>query len=342
MVRLLRAFYPQNWKKNKSILSFIIAAIFAVPAFGENIYTDADKKEIKTKTLALLDLENGFDRYFCYTRYRIGGKIVSREGCGIYHFPLSELEFPLNVFTIYANLNLTLVDRLTFHFGVRKNLHSHAGKMKDSDWYPYPNIKTIYSESDARINSVFTDADLIVRLFTVSFFSLKFGAGFLHQYMSYSCSNVEQFSILPASDRYIKILGKILTYEVQYYILTLQTISVFRVFNGLEITLAMRFSPYLTARDIDDHILRSKKSRGASKGLAVLPGFRIRYSFPSRVFIAARLDYLYLNTKGKQKQTYYLPTEEANYLPGWSAEVDTKLQSQQLSVSLGAGYSFEF
>ncbi|TFH43638.1 MAG: omptin family outer membrane protease [Chrysiogenales bacterium] len=297
------------------------------------------------------DLENGFERLFFYTRYQIGGKIYSREGVGITHFPISELRFPLDVFMIYADLGLTFIDRITIHYNVHKNLHNRVGKMKDSDWVPYSGIKTIYSESDARLNAIFTDTDLIIRLFTISFFSLRLGAGFTHQYLYYRCSNVTQWSAYTSTPPYIappefiRIPGKVLTYEINYYMFTLQITPTFTVRIGrgsLEITPAIRFSPYLRGRDIDDHLLRAKLSKGDSKGTAFMPSLKIRYIFSTRIYITASLNFLSINAKGKQNQSYYLPVAEANGIPGWSARIDHKLKSQQLSVGIGAGYSFEF
>jgi hypothetical protein len=312
----------------------------AIPAFGQTSAPEADRTEKRAKKIVQLDLENGIDRYFYYTRYSIGGTIKSRDGIFKTFFPISELKFPLNVFTIHGNLNLTLLDRLTIQFSVIKNIGNRAGKMKDSDWV-LPGFLSIYSESDARVNAVFTDADLIVRLFTVSIFSLKFGGGFMHQYIYFLCSNAEQKDLIPGDTPYLKISGKSLTYEVRYYIPTIQVVPVFTILNRFEIILAIRFSPHLWARDIDDHLLRAKKSKGNSTGTAFLPGIRLRYLFATGIYITARLDCLFLDTKGKQTQSYYLPVQEANNIPGWSARLDTRLRSQQLSVSLGAGYSFD-
>jgi outer membrane protease len=311
------------------------------PACGENISTNADKPGKIRGKIVQIDLENGFDRYFYYTRYRIGGIIISRDGLFPGFFPISELIFPIDVFTIYADLNLTFMDRLTVHYNVKKNIQIHAGKMKDSDWV-LPTIKAVYSESDARLNAVFTDADLIVRLFTRAFFSLKLGVGFMHEYMYYTCSNVKQTNYLYGDSPYLKILGKGLTYEVQYYMPTVQIIPVFTIMGRFDIMLVLRAAPYIKAKDKDDHLLRAKKSTSTTTGSAWLPGIKMRYLFSNSIFITANLDYLYLNTKGKQTQSYYLPTLEAGKIPGWSARLDTELQSQQFSVSLGAGYSFEF
>jgi len=338
--------------KNKFLYLIILIIISVSPGFGQEIDIEPTTKPVYKK-IGIFDLENGFERYFFYTRYQIGGKILSRQGAGITYFPLSELKFPLDVFMIYSNLTLTLLDRISIHFNVKKNIHNRVGKMKDSDWVPLPGFKTIYSESDARLNAIITETDLYVRLYTISFFSIKLGAGFMHQYLHYSCSNVVQTDIIDSNynlemPSIIMIQGKIITYEVQYYIFTMQIMPVFTIPIGrgyLQITPSIRFSPYLKARDIDDHILRGKIAKGDSKGTAFMPYLSIRYFFASRAFIAAKLEYLYLRAKGKQTQSYYNPFLEpqvTNNIPGWSARIENKLKSEQLVISLGAGYSFEF
>ncbi len=338
---MLRLFCRLSWKRNSLAFPLSLLLICAIPTLGNTAAVDPDKPEIKYEKTVRIDLENGFNRYFYYTRYRIGGKIISRDGLIYTFFPISELRFPLDVFTLYADLNLTFVDRITFHYNARKNIQNYVGKMKDSDWIA-PGFTGIYSESDTRLNAVFTDADLIIRLFTKSFFSLKFGLGFLHEYMYFRCSNVEQKDLIPGDTPYIKIFGRALTYEVQYYMPTIRIIPVFTILGGFEIAVAIRFSPYLWAKDIDDHLLRAKRSTSATTGFALLPGIKMKYLFANRIFVSAALEYLYLETKGKQTQSYYLPVREANNIPGWSAKLDNRLRSEQVSVSLGAGYAFEF
>jgi hypothetical protein len=302
----------------------------------------------KPKKTGSFDLENGFERTSLYTRYQIGGTMITRQGIGISHFPISELKFPLDVFMFYLNMNLNILDYLTIHCNVRKNIHNYVGKLKDTDWIPYPGFRTIYSESDARLNGVITDIDIIARFFSIAFFSLKVGVGFMHQYLYYWCSNTKQTSIYTdtppyiGSPQYMAVQGKVITYEIQYYITTLQMAAVFSFLGHLEIVLSIRFSPYLKAKDIDDHLLRAKKSKSDAEGSAFMPFIRIRYLFDSRVFIATKLEYINLKTRGKQTQSYYLPMREANYIPGWYARLDVRHKSEQVTVSLGAGYSFEF
>ncbi len=365
MAVLLKQFYQK--KSVNSSLLFTIAISFIITA-GASVYADENVKEnqdlkaiinsphneLAIKKIGQFDLENGFERYFFYTLYQIGGKTLSRQGISYYHFPLSELKFPLDMYMFYLNLNLSFIDRLTIHYSIHSSINTRAGKMKDSDWVPYPKIKTIYSESDARIKAVFNEIDLIARLFTVSIFSLKAGIGFMHQYMNYSCSNLEQISIYDTSSpiyignpSYIKLLGKAISYTMQYYFLTLQVTPLVKVPLGggaLEIAAAIRFSPYIKAKDIDDHLLRGKTSKGESTGTAFMPALRIYYIFNNRIFITAKLEYIYLTTKGEQNQSYYNPFLDSgtNNIPGWSATIQYKTKSEQISISLGAGYSFDF
>ncbi len=333
------------------------ALVFALAACAVLCGTKAisgpgmDQVERERPPVFVLDLENGFERRFFHTLYQIGGTTLYRGGAYRSHFPISELKFPVDVFMIYADLGFTFFDRVTLHYSVRKNLNERVGKMEDSDWVPYAGIKTIYSESDTRVNALFTDADLIARLFTVSFFTLRMGAGFTHQYLDYRCSNVEQVSVYSTVSPYIgppeviRIPGRVLTYTIHYYIFTLQVTPVFTArFGGgsLDIAAAIRFSPYLKGFDDDNHILRAKRSKGECRGTAFMPLLKLRYLFSNRIFITATLDYIWISAKGTQNQSYYLPVPEAGGIPGWYARIDQKQKSQQLTVGLGAGYSFKF
>ncbi len=350
-----------------AIAAALLCAFAAFDAFGEtareagnpaepvrNGSENGSAPETGKKGLVRLDIENGFERYNFFTQYRIGGMTVTRTAAGLaagyQNFPVSQLRFPLDVFTAYANLDLAIAGRITFHYRVRKNITENAGKMKDSDWVPFPNLRTIYSESGTRLNAVITDADIFIRIFTASFFTLKAGAGYSHEYFFYRCSNVYQKSIFDSANppyyigdfRAVWIPGTVITYEVQYHMFTLSLLPVFNIMGAAEIIPGIRISPYLKARDIDDHKLRAKRSVGETVGWAIMPALSVRYLFSTRIFLTFRMEFLYLTAQGKQNQSYYLPVSEGNFIPGWSARLDTELESRQLSLSLGAGYSFEF
>lgn len=322
-------------------------------AEGSRGAEDAPAVKSEKKNIVRLDIDNGFERYNFYTQYQIGGMTLVRTATGLaggfQNFPVSRLRFPLDVFTAYANLDLTLADRVTIHYRVRKNITDRAGMMKDSDWIPFPNLLTIYSESPARLNAVITDADLVIRIFTLSFFTLKAAAGYSHEYLYYRCSDVFQKSIFDPGNppfyisgpRFIRVPGTVITYEVQYHMFTLSLLPVFNILGVAEIVPGLRVSPYLKARDIDDHRLRAKRSVSETVGWALMPVLNVRYIFSTRIYLTFRLEYLYLTAEGKQNQSYYLPVAEGYYLPGWSARVESEMESRQLSISLGAGYSFE-
>ncbi len=67
--------------------------------------------------------------------FQIGGNVVLADGVrGTIHFPLSELEFPLDVVIGSIEASVDFADRWTFRGGLSKNVTSDAGKTKDSDW----------------------------------------------------------------------------------------------------------------------------------------------------------------------------------------------------------------
>jgi outer membrane protease len=296
----------------------------------------------KPKQKLRIDVEAGFDYNAFYTLYQIGGKIHTRDSYGILYFPLSELAFPLDSFFFYCNASIRIMEIVTFQGRFRKNMQKDVGKMKDSDWYPYPGIKTAYSESDTELNAMTGSGDILFRLFRIRFYVLQFGVGFIYQYFDFKCRNVLQHDVLSGPYRIIYIPLKSLTYEVNYYIPHLQLLQRFTFFEDrFNIDAGLQFSPYTWAKDIDDHLLRFKKSIGRSNGYAVSPSIELSYLFPVNVFIKTRLKYLYIRTRGEQEQSYYLPNFENNYIPGKYGTIENKLISHQLNISLGAGYSFQ-
>ena len=109
------------------------------------------------------------------TTYQIGGNYVTPLGSGQVHFPISELEFPLDVWMVSVEGSKEFAEKWKVSVGVKKNITSDAGKMKDSDWgawylegYAWAEKDTldIYSESDAELDALIMDINLRYRFWT--------------------------------------------------------------------------------------------------------------------------------------------------------------------------------
>ena len=104
---MLRPYCPKKSRKSSLLFFLVFTSIFTVSAYGEETFKK-DLVDKKPKKIGSFDLENGFERTSLYTRYQIGGKMVTRQGVGISHFPISELKFPMDVFMFYLNMNLNI------------------------------------------------------------------------------------------------------------------------------------------------------------------------------------------------------------------------------------------
>jgi len=136
-----------------------------------------------------------------YTKYQIGGTIDSPSGNAQVHFPISELDFPLDVSIVSAEISKESTEGWKFGLTLKKSLTSDAGTMKDSDWGVYylegyswaeQNTLDVYSESDADLDAFIIDVDVQYRFYRKSVWSLSGGLGYMYQNFTYEISNLDQ------------------------------------------------------------------------------------------------------------------------------------------------------
>lgn len=293
------------------------------------------------------------------TSYRIGGDFSGPDGSGYSLDRLSELKFPLGVEMLWlgagARYNLPYGDkfRRTRYGGAivvegeyGRNFTRNAGKMEDSDWTePYfPNLRTIYSTSDATL--IAENLELLVRVNPLevkgAFFGwrLGLGAGYLRQRYDYDISNVVQWSIYPEYNGSFK--GKALTYEVTYGIpyAEIATGITFGQGDPVSGSLDARvgYSSWAHASDRDDHLLRSKVATGKADGDALILRLRGRVTFLRYLFVTLGVTSVSIDTSGAQTQRRYAENDEGP--AGLIGTIDTKIFSDQTVFDLSVGATF--
>ncbi|MBI5665601.1 MAG: omptin family outer membrane protease [Nitrospirae bacterium] len=295
-----------------------------------------------------------------HTTYQIGGDVETASGNDRIHFSLSELKFPLDVYMASLSASAEFVERWKLAINVKKNITRDAGKMKDSDWGIWhlgepllhdqnstcsPNKCStdsldIYSESDAELDALIIDFDFRYRFVDTAFSKTRLsffaGIGQMYENFSFEVSDLDQwypsyqdyFGIDPAHQ---KVSGKVLTYDIYYFIPYIRAGSAFTVMDKLGIEGSLAFSPYLKIFDEDDHILRDKVSEGELEGTAVMFSLEGRYNFSRHWSAKLGLDYMTLQAEGEQKQ----------HTGGvHTATIDEEITSEQLTILLKADYSF--
>jgi outer membrane protease len=295
-----------------------------------------------------VDLTLGIGMLTGDTTYQIGGTVVTPSGSGELHFPISELEFPLDVYMISVEGSIEFAEKWKVSAGVKKNITGNAGKMKDSDWgVPFedppgsgtwrwygPNSLDIYSESDADLDALIMDINLWYRFYEKSSWSFIAGLGYIRQNFDYECSLIEQWSPSGLSGYDYTGTGEVgLTYEVTYNIPYMQIGTQFKIKDKFRLEASLGYSPIVNAEDEDGHLLRDPPifAKGDCDGDAILFSFTGRYDFPKNWFFMAEFDYTQIDTDGTQK----------NYINGeWVWTTDETIESEQIFTVFAVGYAF--
>lgn|GEM_PF-319713 len=292
-----------------------------------------------------IDIMVGIGKLIGDTTYRIGGTVATPSGGYELHFPISELEFPLDVFMVSIEGSIEFAETWKASVGVKKSITSDAGKMKDSDWgyyflegYPWAEQDTldICSESDADLDALIIDINLRYKFYQKSSWAFFAGLGYMRQYFDYEVSNLDQwypsdyyyFGVDPGHDY---VSGKVLTYEVLYSIPYMEIGTQLKSKGELSVEASLGYSPIVDAEDEDNHILRSKVSEGDCDGDAIFFSLKGRYNFPRKWFLALQFDYTTIDTDGTQKQ----------YTDGvLTAIIDQEIESKQILTVLSIGCTF--
>lgn len=292
------------------------------------------------------------------------------------YFPISRLEFLLGVYLATLDARVA-ADRWTLSGGIRLNIDDNAGNMRDYDWgVPYwdedgeegrgwyVNERTdgentwyvldIESKSKTEADALIWEAKLVYELFTHHYQSSYdpqdkgtlrgyFGIGYEHRAFEYECRLIRQWSPsgIPGFD-YTGGGSVGLTYDVSYSIpyaeFTLAGTS-----ERLGIALSAGFSPYVTAKDRDVHLIRTPGpiyAKGECTGKALKARADIRYDITGHWSVGVLMDYLYLRTSGEQDNAIYAGTDGDSF---WNDEfwtTDEKITGRQAFFTFNVTYRF--
>ncbi len=335
----------------KIALALAIASALCRPAAAEG--------RVRFETDLSIERVSGF------TTYQIGGDFTSGDGVsGTYRFPLSELEFPLNVFMTTVSAGLTIDEKFVVRAKYRHNnlfgahkFNSFAGSMKDSDWgYWYlvsggeawadPDTLDIYSESDAYLTAAEARIGFLYRAVRKEAVTFGLGIGFLYQLFDYRVKNLDQWypsyedyagRIDPDFSGHDRYGGSVIEYRVEYFIPAIET-ELGLAFGNLSLVFSLGFSPCACARDLDDHLLRYKTAEGESIGFAVLSSLDLKYAVHKNVAIGFTAGLVTVYARGEQVQNQY---EDYNGVPeGEIGTVQNLIFTRQISAGMKLSLMF--
>jgi outer membrane protease len=288
-------------------------------------------------------------------------------GSTLYHISIydatggieSELEFPLNTVLFgleggYASRNAKGQD--AFQVGLQwfTNLNGGSGKLKDSDWLTdsidiaevgaaHPGLD-IYSESDIALQVNVIDLRASYSFWPAEDLAVGPLGGLLYQNFQYDASNLNQVGYGPYATGYTgSVSGLVLTYEVTYAIPYLGIHTEIPFSGKFQAVVDLGYSPRAEADDIDDHVLRGKRSEGSASGSAYLATVTARWDLEDNDYFLVRGQYLNIETTGTQTQTWYRDeiTSSGTVPAGTTfTGINDKISSKQISLFLNYTHRF--
>jgi len=267
-----------------------------------------------------------------FTSYKIG-EIEYDPTYGYYSWG-SKLEWPIDSVVAGPYLSLNANNQFLIDVSLRTNITDETGKIKDSDYFN--GYRFIYSESDARMEMYDFNLKGRINLSRNQKNTIGIIGGYRRQDFSFEARNLEQTSLIPEYNG--SVSGVVLKYDVNYSIpyVGLAITSLAGPDTLLELSGQLGF---VTVKDVDDHVLRYKKSTGHGTGESIGLSGSITHDLTPTSYIRLSAEYAMIEADGKQTQRWYATTDEAP--EGYTIkDIDLKIESEQILVSLGVGIRF--
>lgn len=275
-----------------------------------------------TAYAVILELSGGVEKMYGYTTYQIGGHIDTPEESGDLHFPLSELIFPLDVYMSALQAGITFCEDFKFSGIIKNSITSDAGLMEDSDWgVPWedpvgsgtyhsngPDSLDIYSESDTSVDAFIFDFNFTYRFLNIGQglkLMMSVHNGYMYQKLNFECRLIQQWDYrenAPVQQDYTGDGSIGLAYDVDKYIHYIGVNLGFMTGDIFQAEVKASFAPIVMVRDVDYHILRSKRSDGNCNGYGWLISAAGQFNMGAWLFVIVQYDFVSTDTDGLQKQ----------------------------------------
>ncbi len=291
-----------------------------------------------------LSVTFGTQKLSGFSTYSIGGITDSKFGKIAYHFPVSELQFPTNVYVANISLSSQFTKRFLAHLYIQKNISNDAGKLQDSDWLSADTTtQDIYSESDTQLNFYSVDLTLSTALYSIIYPNLakttyRFLVGYKYQHFNFQAYDLIQWYPSDPTRQMLTQAGTVITYDL-IQTMPYWTFEIDQTLGPFSISLANSYSPYVTITDQDDHILRSKLAKGSLTGYMHLARLALHYPITPFLSSFIRLRSQTIHSYGTQVQSRYQKTSEGDV--GHIADIDEKVKSKLSDISFGLTYRLQ-
>lgn len=320
---------------------WIIAAVFLISgqAFGADAFPDEQSGSGKVWSVELR-VENYFA---AHTSYEFGNPFPP------YQAPLSRLEFPLDTWWVGFEARRRF-PRFSAGIEVMRNFTREAeGLMKDSDWTDdaHPGVRTIYSESNCRMDPSYTvraDADLKIAdwIGLPSYLDIRPVVGFRWQRFNLVAHDGTQWEVgMPDLPLPGDVIAFTQTYR-QYFLGLRADYDIGRHLGIPRLRLQGQCDwARVDGKNEDQHLtylqLGIKRfTYENTSGHAWHGALALKYGFTPAWSAKLEADYLKIKTTG----SHLWHVDNGFSVQEQSWENGVKVWSEQLSINLGLEYAF--
>ena len=299
-------------------------------AYPTGPFPNMERARVIEKTLDKTELEVGIGIGYLngHTSYEIDFPYYGYTG-------RSKLGFPIDNLLAGGNI---LLGRQPFYLNLQgwTNISKNTDdKMKDKDWLEWLLFSSTESDADAQM--AILDLSLLYNFWQKDEPCgdvLGFLVGYKYENFKYDIIGVrdaftgENYYSGKASDYKIN-------YQIPYLGLNLQHYNDvgYKVLDSWGVNILICGSPYVIAKDRDDHILRNKVLQGKAKGYAFLLGLNTFFTTKNHWGCRLGLDYTDISADGKQRQYWYGDDPASPYYDDTGDSIDgisLKIESSQL------------
>ncbi len=287
---------------------------------------------------SIFDISIGSDFMSGDTTYSIGGAINYSDGTSqTVHFPISELEWPLNVVLARLDAQLNLSPHFRINGTIKTDMTTPNSHLIDKDWLTAsnPDQLDVYSESNiSSFDAFIFDIDFEWIFMQRQSWQLYAGAGYHYQNFQFEGQLIRQYS--PSGYPGLEYYGDDsvgITYEITYNMPYLLFGAEHRFSPNFQISGSLALSPYTDAQDEDHHLERVpvKVSISEMDGTAIMANLACTYDFLSSWFFEGGIHYTKIDVDGRQTQSTYGTPDGV---------IDVESISSQFSTYMNIGFRF--
>lgn len=286
--------------------------------------------------------------------YQIGGTVVSPNNPqlnGQNPFPLSKLQFPLNVTVATIGNEFAISKNVDIRGEIGKNITTYSGKQQDTDYSYTPGQPLFaYSSNDADVQTI--TADIGFRYWVSqqgmdNDIHIKFGIGgaYLYENLSWRLSNLNQISyfddngdqlIPPQQSAQPGIIG---TYQTTTSMPYIEIAAKLEQTDAFSVLLSLGYSPFAQISDEDNHILRQIDSTTNLTGNAYKVCVQAKYNLSKEWFLMGKWDWITYDLTGTENDLTY-GSYQPNDFEGDAWTEGHEISSTQSILTLSVGAKF--